>query len=72
MAEAVDVVAKKWGSSIGIVIPKEIVEKEHIKENQKLTIDIKKPHILREIYGSLKGWKIDSQKAKDEMRKGWE
>ena len=71
MAE-IEVIAKKWGSSLGVVIPKDIVEKEHIKEKERLKIEVKKLHSARKVWGLLKGLKIDTQKAKDEMRKGWE
>lgn len=71
MAE-VEVTAKKWGSSIGVIIPKEIVEKEGIKENEKIRIEIKKAHTAREVWGLFADLKINAQKAKDEMRKGWD
>jgi len=61
---------KQWGNSLGIVIPKEIVEKVHMKNNQVLFLEIKSDP-LKEAFGSLKGWKIDSQKMKDELRKEW-
>lgn len=61
---------KQWGNSLGIVIPKEIVEKVHIKPHQLLFLEVK-PDPLKEAFGSLKAWKIDSQKMKDELRKGW-
>ena len=71
MAE-IEVITKKWGSSLGVVIPKNIVEKEHIKEREKLKIEIKKMHKVKDIFGMLKGLRINAQKAKDEMRKGWD
>ena len=63
--------AKEWGNSIGIVLPKEVVSREHIFPNEEITIEIKPKNILRETFGTLKGWKIDSQKVKDELRKEW-
>lgn len=69
----VEVVARKWGSSIGVVIPNYVVEKEHIEENEKIKIEIKKAHTAREIWGLFpKGWKKSTQDLKDEARKGWE
>jgi len=64
-------VAKKWGSSLGIVIPKEIAKIEHITENEKVVIEIKKKHTAREFFGLLAGWRRPAQEIKDEMRKGW-
>ncbi|MEK6886776.1 MAG: hypothetical protein AABW88_03010 [Nanoarchaeota archaeon] len=68
----VEVVTKEWGSSIGVIIPKSVVNKEHIKKNEKIIMSFKKVHTAREIWGMLSGWKIDTQKAKDEMRRGWD
>jgi len=47
---------KKWGSSLGIIIPKEIIRKERIQEGQEIRIDIltKKKTIGRDIFGKLK------------------
>ncbi|MBI2574271.1 AbrB/MazE/SpoVT family DNA-binding domain-containing protein [Candidatus Woesearchaeota archaeon] len=69
MAASASVVAKKWGNSIGIVIPKEVVESERIKPNQEIQISvkpIKKP--LAELFGTLKTGKT-AQQHKDELRK---
>jgi len=64
--------AKKWGSSVGIVIPKTVVENQHISEGEKLLVDIKKKHIAKEFFGILSGWKKSPQQLKDEAREGWE
>jgi bifunctional DNA-binding transcriptional regulator/antitoxin component of YhaV-PrlF toxin-antitoxin module len=66
-----EVTAKKWGNSFGIVIPKEIVRAENIKENEKLVVDIKKRQLGREFIGLLSDWQGDPQKLKDEARRGW-
>lgn len=72
MAE-VELTARKWGSSLGVIIPKEIVEKEHIKENEKVKLEIKKPHTSHELWGLIpKGWTKSTQELKNEARKGWE
>lgn len=63
--------AKEWGNSIGIVLPKDVVMKEHISPNEEITVEIKQKNILRETFGTLKEWKINSQKVKDELRKEW-
>ncbi len=70
MAE-VQCVAKRWGSSLGIIIPKEVVEHEHISENEKIVVEIKKKHLAGEFFGVLAGWKRPTQEIKEEMRKGW-
>jgi antitoxin component of MazEF toxin-antitoxin module len=60
--------AKRWGNSLGLLIPNEVVKQEKIKENQSLDILIlHKGKTLEKLFGSLKGWKIDTQKALDEL-----
>jgi len=63
---------KKWGSSLGIIIPKIIVERENIKQNQEikiLAVETMGKTKIKNIFGKLKNWKINSQKFKDEIRK---
>ncbi len=66
-----ETLAKEWGDSLGVVIPKEIVEEEGIKPKKKITVFVmgKKPN-LRKIFGTLK-FKKSAQEIKNEMRKGW-
>lgn len=66
----IEVVARRWGNSLGITLPKEAVEKEKIRENEKFFIDIRreKKAKLKDFFGLLKGWKIDTQKLKDTGR----
>lgn len=65
-----DVITRRWGNSIGVILPKEIIEKEHIRENQKINILIsKKTNVLNETFGMLKRkLKKSSQEMKDELR----
>ena len=63
---------KKWGSSLGLIVPKEIVLKERLKVGEEIIFDIKKKIAVKEIFGSLRNWKIDPQKVKDELRKEWD
>ena len=62
---------KSWGSSLGVVIPKEIVKAEHLQVGEEVIIEVHKKHAIRDIFGSLKDCKIDSQKMKDDLRKEW-
>ena len=69
----VKVKAKRWGSSIGVIIPKEIVEARRIKENDEVIIEVKNRPLAGEFFGRLKGkLKKSAQEIKDEMRRGWE
>ncbi|MEK6901074.1 MAG: AbrB/MazE/SpoVT family DNA-binding domain-containing protein [Nanoarchaeota archaeon] len=62
---------KHWGSSLGLVVPHEVVKTEHLREGEEVVIEIQKQHSMKDIFGSLPHWKIDSQKMKDELRKEW-
>jgi len=55
MAEAI-LETKKWGNSIGVVLPREILENEGIKgEHEKLFVLVKKrDETAREAFGVLK------------------
>ena len=69
---AIEVQTKKWGNSIGIIIPRNVVEKEKIKENQKIIVNIIKKADLSDIFGSLRGkLKMSAQEVKDLSRKEW-
>ncbi len=64
---------KKWGSSIGITIPKEIVEAEGIQTNRKIKVLVMgKPKGMKEIFGSLRGWKRPTKKMMDEIDEGYD
>ena len=73
MTEA-ECVAKKWGSSLGIVIPKNIVIEDDIQLNEKITVDFKKKPRVRDFFGILPKLKqkIDTRKLIAEARKGWD
>lgn len=49
-------VPKKWGNSIGITIPSEIIKKEHIQSQKKITVLVigdQQKH-LENVFGTLK------------------
>lgn len=47
---------KKWGSSLGVIIPKEIVREERLREGENIRINIlsKKKTTGADIFGKLK------------------
>lgn len=46
---------RKWGSSIGIIIPRKVARDLKLRENQEVIIDIKpKDNPLKELFGSVK------------------
>ncbi len=63
---------RKWGSSIGIVLPKSLVDEAGIKPNEKIVIEIKKRVKVKDVFGMFPEWKRSTQEIKDEMRAGWE
>lgn len=62
---------RKWGNSLGITLPKELVEKEHIKENEEVKVFIlKKSQTGERLFGMFKGKLTASgQEVKDMIRK---
>jgi len=63
---------RKWGSSIGVVLPKALVEEAGIKPNETIRIDVKKAIKVGDVFGMFPRFsKKSAQEIKDEMRKGW-
>ena len=54
---------KKWGNSIGIVIPKDIIKKRNLKPDQEVTVTIQdKPFTKgKDIWGTMKFTKSTEQ-----------
>ncbi|HIH12296.1 TPA: AbrB/MazE/SpoVT family DNA-binding domain-containing protein [Candidatus Woesearchaeota archaeon] len=68
-----ETIIKKWGNSLGVVLPKELVDFQHLKENDKVTVFLVKEADLSSSYGALKGkLKMSGQEFKNMVRKGWE
>ena len=47
-------VARRWGNSLGIVIPLSVIQKENLKENVEITLKIVKKAPFEELFGSVK------------------
>ena len=57
---------RKWGSSLGIVIPKNVVKDLKLREDQEVIFDIKpKDNPLKELFGSVKLSKPTEQLLKE-------
>ncbi len=69
--EKIEVVARRWGDSIAVIIPKKIVESERISPKSKIKIKIEKEDDLSELFGKFKT-KKSAQELKNEGREGWE
>lgn len=66
-------IARKWGSSIGVIIPKEIVDAKRIKENDVITIEVKTRPLAENMFGKFPELtsKKSAQELKDEAKEGW-
>ncbi|MBI3588515.1 AbrB/MazE/SpoVT family DNA-binding domain-containing protein [Candidatus Micrarchaeota archaeon] len=62
--------AKKWGGSLAVVIPREVIEAEGVKEGDELDFKVKKLQGFHSLFGAFPS-KTSGQKLKDEARKGW-
>lgn len=65
---------RKWGSSLGIIIPKKIVEKENLKQKQKiriLAVETESKTRVKDIFGKLK-FKRSTQEILDETDRDFE
>ena len=65
----IEVKTKKWGNSIGVVIPMETVERLNIKPEEDIIIEIeKRNNILKEMFGEAK-FKKSGKKMIEDFRK---
>lgn len=60
---------KKWGNSYGIIVSKDIVEKEGLKEGEVVEISVRKTRDVKRLFGRYKFGNLQAQK--EAMRKGW-
>ena len=57
---------REWGNSIGVVLPKEELKKEHLKAGDEIEIVVRrKTNPLREAFGKLKFKKSTEQILKE-------
>ena len=62
---------RKWGNSLGITLPKELVEAQHLHENEKIKVLImKQNHTFQKSFGMFKDklGNKSTQQIKDELR----
>lgn len=60
---------KRWGNSLGVLLPAHFVKEEHIMPGEELVIEVKKKqNVLKELFGALPS-KKSSHKVIKEMRK---
>lgn len=60
---------KKWGNSVGVVIPNEVVKAGRLQVGEQVEIQVRKATDVTKLRGKFP---IDDiQAAKEEMRKAW-
>lgn len=53
---------KRWGNSLGLLIPKEETRRMHLQENQQVVVElVRVENPLKELFGSHKENKITRQ-----------
>ncbi len=61
---------KCWGNSLGVVLPKAIVDQEELVEGEEVEIIVRKISDVRSLRGKYPFKNL--QREKEEMRRGWE
>ena len=62
-------IARKWGNSIGLTIPKEVASKINLKENRKVRfILIEGDSPVKKTFGILRQWKTPTSQIIKKMR----
>ena len=63
---------RKWGSSIGVILPKKVVDEIGIKPNEIIRIEVKKNVKVRDVFGMLPNWKRSADEIVKDLKKGWD
>ena len=61
---------KKWGNSLGVILPKSLVEEMGLEVSQKIDIQVIKKGNITDLFGILPR-KMSGQAMKDMLRKEW-
>ncbi len=59
-----------WGNSLGVILPKALVDEEELKEGEEVEITVHKVSDVRSLRGKYPF--KDLQREKDEMKRSWE
>ncbi|HLD06596.1 MAG TPA: hypothetical protein VJC16_03625 [Candidatus Nanoarchaeia archaeon] len=61
---------KRWGNSVGVILPRDVVREKNIKPEEDILLDIlEKRTVLRELFGALR-FKKTTRDLLAESRKG--
>ena len=61
---------RRWGSSLGFIVPRKIVTQLKLKASDEVVIEIDRPGI-EDVFGSMGDWAVEPQRLVDELRRGW-
>ena len=68
----VEAKVRRWGRSLGIVIPKEKIKNEGIRENETIKLLIaKKTNVLKETFGTFKFKKSTDEMMRETDKELW-
>ena len=45
---------RKWGNSFGVLVPKDLIEKENFKLNEEVVVKLEKKKDISKVFGILK------------------
>ena len=73
MQKEIKVITRKWGNSIAVVIPNEVVNKENLKEDLEITITIEKKRPTAVALWNLGKSKFNrsTEEIMKEIKEGW-
>jgi hypothetical protein len=60
---------KRWGNSLGLIIPADVAAQEELKEGDEVEYQLKKCDDVKELFGKYPMG--DIQKIKDKLRREW-
>jgi antitoxin component of MazEF toxin-antitoxin module len=61
---------RRWGNSLGVIVPKEIVDQEGLKEGEIVEISVRKVSDIKHLFGKYPFKDLQLQKQK--MKAGWD
>ena len=61
---------KRWGNSLGVVLPKTLVEEEELREGEEVEVTVRKVSDVRSLRGKYPFKNL--QQEKNEMKRCWE
>ncbi|MBI2668247.1 AbrB/MazE/SpoVT family DNA-binding domain-containing protein [Candidatus Woesearchaeota archaeon] len=67
----IEATVRKWGDSLGIIIPKEFVDEESLSAGDTVLVQIEKEADLSPFFGKCRQREKSTQAFKDELRQIW-